>query len=240
MPAFQAMCQAVNARPREFQAHLLPWLRKPVKSYTGGMMLVGDAAGFPCPLKAEGVWHACYSGRIAAETAAWAISRGDTSEAALGEYERRWRASFLGKEHEFGEEFVDNWEGSIMNQEMALEQLQFMLEFTMLQPFSIFLDWADAHMDFFNQHLRYLLELAPQFSDFGKAYLAPLARGIWPSNVKTILLKLKPRIPVLRNLSDRNYFRVMARLFRQLAPFLDPSVEQDAPCPGGALISGEV
>ncbi|MBC7253399.1 MAG: hypothetical protein H5T72_05460 [Actinobacteria bacterium] len=62
-----------------------------------------------------------------------------------------------------------------------------------------------------------------------------MARGIWPSNVKAILLKVKPRIPVLRNLSDRNYFRVMARLFKQLAPFLDPSAEQDAPLPRGSL-----
>ncbi len=235
VPAFQAMCRAVNARPREFQAHLLPWLRKPVKSYTGGMMLVGDAAGFPCPLEAEGVWHACYSGKIAAETAAWAISKGDLSENSLREYERRWKASFLGKEHEFGEEFVDIWESSIMNRETALEQLQFMLEFTMIQPFSIVFDWADAHMDCFNQHLKHLLELAPQFSDFGKTYIAPLARGIWPSNVKSILLKIKPRIPVLRNLSDKNYFRVLARLFKQLAPFLDPAVEQDAPLPRGSL-----
>ncbi|MDI6873985.1 NAD(P)/FAD-dependent oxidoreductase [Candidatus Solincola sp.] len=229
--------QAVNARPREFQAHLLPWLKKPVKSYTGGMMLVGDAAGFPCPLEVEGVWHACYSGKIAAETAAWAISRGDTSEKALQEYERRWKASFLGKEHEFGEEFVDIWEGSIMNREKALEQLQLMLEFTMLQPFSIVFDWADAHMDCFNQHLRHFLELAPQFSDLGRTYFAPLARGIWPSNVKMILLKLKPRIPVLKHLSDRNYFRVLARLFKQLAPLLDPAAEQDAPLPRGSLVT---
>ena len=50
-------------------------------------------------------FDAVVSGREAANTAAWAISRGDTSEKALAEYERRWRASNLGKEHEFGEEF---------------------------------------------------------------------------------------------------------------------------------------
>ena len=235
VPAFQAMCRSVDAKPREFQVHLLPWLRKPVKSFTAGMMLVGDAAGFPCPLEAEGIWQACYSGRIAAETAAWAISKGDTSESALQEYERRWKASHLGREHEFGEEFVNIWESSIMDPETAATQLQFMLEFTMLHPFSIVFDWGDDHMSCFNQHLKHFMELAPQFSDFGKTYIAPMARGIWPSNVKQMLLMVKPKLPVLRNLSDKNYFRLMAKLSKQLAPFLDPAAEQDAPLPRGSL-----
>jgi flavin-dependent dehydrogenase len=74
IPGFQAMCRAIEAKPREYQAHMLPWLKHPPKTYTGGMMLIGDAAGFPCPLEAEGIWHAVVSGRIAAETAARAIA----------------------------------------------------------------------------------------------------------------------------------------------------------------------
>jgi len=78
IPAFQAMARAVEVEPREYQVHLLPWMEKPVKSFTDGMMLVGDAAGFPCPLEGKGVWHACTSGKIAAEVAEYAISEGDT------------------------------------------------------------------------------------------------------------------------------------------------------------------
>jgi flavin-dependent dehydrogenase len=235
MPPFQAMCRSIEAKPREYQAHLLPWLKKPPKTYTGGMMLVGDAAGFPCPLEAEGIWHALISGRTAAETAAWAISKGDTSEAALREYERRWKASDLGKEHEFGSEFVDLWNSTIFDPKLMAGQIQFLLEFSMLHPFSIVFDWGDAHMDCFNQHLGHFLELAPEFSDFGKTYLAPMARGVWPKNVKRILLAVKPRIPLLRKLSDETFFKVVARLSKQLAPFLDPSAKQDAPLPRGSL-----
>ncbi|NPV59248.1 MAG: NAD(P)/FAD-dependent oxidoreductase [Actinobacteria bacterium] len=231
IPGFQAMCRAVEAKPREYQAHMLPWLKKPPKTYTGGMMLVGDAAGFPCPLEAEGIWHAITSGKIAAETAAWAISRGDASEKALAEYERRWKASDLGKEHEFGPEFVDLWNSSIFDPKLMARQIQLLLEFSMLHPFSIVFDWGDAHMDCFNQHLEHILDLAPEFSEFGKTYVAPLARGIWPKNVKRILLKVKPKIPALRRLSDENFFKVVARLSKGLAPYLDPSIRQDAPVP---------
>ncbi len=228
---FVDMCKALDAKPREYQAHLLPWLKKPGKTYTGGMMLVGDAAGFPCPLEAEGVWHAVTSGRIAAETAAWAISKGDVSERAMVEYERRWKSSDLGKEHEFGPEFVDLWNSSVFDPKLMTEQIQLLLEFSMLHPFSIVFDWGDAHMDCFNQHLEHMLELAPRFGEFGKTYIAPLARGIWPSNVKKVLLQVKPRIPMVRRLSDEQYFKLVARLSKGLRPFLDPAANQQGPIP---------
>jgi len=99
----------------------------------------------------------------------------------------------------------------------------------MLHPFSIVFDWGDAHMDCFNQHLEHLMDLAPEFGEFGKTYIAPLARGIWPKNVKRILLQVKPKLPGLRRLSDDNYFKVIARLSKGLAPFLDPNIKQEAP-----------
>jgi flavin-dependent dehydrogenase len=235
MAPFQAMCRSIDAKPREYQAHLLPWLKEPPKTYMAGMMLVGDAAGFPCPLEAEGVWHAIISGKIAAETAAWAQSKGDVSERALAEYERRWKASDLGKEHEFGEEFVNLWDSSVFDPKLMTRQVQLLLEFSMLHPFSIVFDWGDAHMDCFNQHLEHLLDLLPEFGEFGKTYVAPLARGIWPRNVKHILLMLKPRVPGLKHVSDERYFKVIAKLSKPLAPFLDPNARQEAPLPRGSL-----
>ncbi|MHA1579271.1 MAG: NAD(P)/FAD-dependent oxidoreductase [Candidatus Freyarchaeota archaeon] len=52
-------------------------------------MLVGDAAGFPCPLEAEGIHYAMVSGKIAAEVAAEAVSNGDTSAEGLKLYDER-------------------------------------------------------------------------------------------------------------------------------------------------------
>ena len=75
------------------------------------------------------------------------------------------------------------------------------------------------------------MDLAPEFGDFGKEYVAPLARGIWPKNVKRILLNVKPKIPGLRRLSDDNYFKVIAKLAKGLAPYLEPGLKQDAAVP---------
>jgi flavin-dependent dehydrogenase len=230
-PAFQSMCKVLDAKPREYQAHMLPWLKQPPKTYMGGMMLVGDAGGFPCPLEAEGIWHALTSGKIAAETAAWAISKGDASEKALAEYERRWQASNLGKEFEFGKEWSELWNFTAFNPAAMERQIQLLLEFSMLHPFSIVFDWGDAHMDCLNQHLEHIMDLAPEFSEFAKTYVAPLARGIWPKNVKRILVGMKPKFPLLRRLSDENYFKVIARLSKGLAPYLDPNIKQDAAVP---------
>lgn len=221
IPAFKAMVRAVDARPREYQTHLLPWMEKPAKSFTGGMMLVGDAAGFPCPLEGEGVWHACVSGKIAAETAADALAMGDTGERALAEYERRWKASPLGLEHKFGRELVELWDNSVFDPELMKDQIQLLLEYSMLNPFSIVFDWGDAHLECFNQHLSHFLDLAPGFSEFGGRYIKPFAKAVWPENVRRILLMLKPRLPALRKLSDERYLWVLARASRALRPYIE-------------------
>ncbi|MBU1669596.1 MAG: NAD(P)/FAD-dependent oxidoreductase [Actinobacteria bacterium] len=221
IPAFQAMTRAVDARPREYQAHLLPWMEKPAKSFSAGLMLVGDAAGFPCPLEGEGVWHACTSGRIAAETAAYAIRKGDFSERTLSEYERRWRASSLGLEHEFGREFVELWDNSAFDPEKMGRQIQLLLELSMLNPFSICFDWGDAHMECLNMHLSHFLDMLPEFGEFGGRYIKPFARGISPGNVRRMLCMMKPRLPALRRLSDERYLWLLARFSRSLRPYLE-------------------
>lgn len=225
IPAFQAMCRAVEAKPREFQAHLLPWLEKPMKSYTDGLMLIGDAAGFPCPLEGEGVWHACISGQIAAEVAEYAIGKGDSSAKTLWEYERRWKASSLGLEHKFGKEFVELWDHSIFDPELMKKQIQFLLEFSMLHPFSIVFDWGDAHIECLNQHLSHFLDLAPEFAGFGKQYVLPLAKGISSENVKRIVLMMKPKFPGLRRLSDKNFLKITSKFVKPLRPYIEGEYE---------------
>ena len=186
IPAFQLMCRSVDARIREFQIHLLPWMPHPPRTYGDGVMLVGDAGGFPCPLEAEGIWHACWTGRIAAEVAARAISTGDTSEAALAEYERRWKASPVGREYTFGREFVNFWRNSAFNPELMKKLVIFMGELQYLNfPGPVF-DWSDDHMTAFNEHLGHLLDILPELSDFARANVLPLGRGISVENRKRI------------------------------------------------------
>jgi len=61
-------------------------------------LLVGDAAAQVKPLSGGGIFTGMRCAEIAAEVASQALGRGDLSESALAEYDRRWRA-------ELGEEF---------------------------------------------------------------------------------------------------------------------------------------
>jgi menaquinone-9 beta-reductase len=63
----------------------------------GGVLLVGDAAGFYDPFTGEGIFTALRSAELAAETITGALRAGDVSAAALGAYERARRAAFADK-----------------------------------------------------------------------------------------------------------------------------------------------
>jgi geranylgeranyl reductase family protein len=63
----------------------------------GGVMLVGDAAGFYDPFTGEGVFTALRSAELAADTAATALRANDCSVTALAAYDRARRATFAAK-----------------------------------------------------------------------------------------------------------------------------------------------
>lgn len=60
-----------------------------------GIMIIGDAAGFEPTGTGMGIHTAMLSGKMAAEVAADAISRGDTSDAFLKRYEEMWKNSLI-------------------------------------------------------------------------------------------------------------------------------------------------
>ena len=64
----------------------------------GGVVLVGDAAGFYDPFTGEGVFTGLRSAELAAETATAALRSGDCSVAALHAHTRAHHAVFAGKE----------------------------------------------------------------------------------------------------------------------------------------------
>jgi electron-transferring-flavoprotein dehydrogenase len=73
------------------------WYTVP-KTYTGGALIVGDAAGFMNSLRLKGIHLAMRTGMFAAETAFDAVRRGDTSEDALKAYEDKVQASSVKRE----------------------------------------------------------------------------------------------------------------------------------------------
>jgi flavin-dependent dehydrogenase len=63
----------------------------------GGVLLLGDAAGFYDPFTGEGVFTALRSAELAAETIVTALRTGDVSLRALDAFERARRTAFAGK-----------------------------------------------------------------------------------------------------------------------------------------------
>ena len=63
----------------------------------GGLLLVGDAAGFYDPLTGEGVFSALRGAELASDVAAAALQAGDCSAERLGSYQRARRRVFAAK-----------------------------------------------------------------------------------------------------------------------------------------------
>jgi len=71
------------------------------RTYGHRTLFVGDAAGFAKPTSGGGIYTGVRSARHAAAVAADCCMSGVAGDAALSEYERRWRADF-GRELELG------------------------------------------------------------------------------------------------------------------------------------------
>jgi menaquinone-9 beta-reductase len=74
-----------------------PLAHRVVPPRAGGVLLVGDAAGFYDPFTGEGIFTALRSAELAAETVVDALRAGDVSAAALSAYDRARRAAFADK-----------------------------------------------------------------------------------------------------------------------------------------------
>ncbi|MGY1801981.1 geranylgeranyl reductase family protein [Blastococcus sp. SYSU D00922] len=76
-------------------------------AYTRGLLLTGDAAGTVNPFNGEGISYAMETGRMAAETAADALSRpeGPARESVLRRYPELLRAAY-GRHHRLGVGFL--------------------------------------------------------------------------------------------------------------------------------------
>lgn len=81
----------------EYGAHLIPegGYRDMPQLYTGGAMVAGDAAAMVNALHWEGTNMAIVAGKLAAETAIDAHTRGDFSAQTLSAYETRLREGFI-------------------------------------------------------------------------------------------------------------------------------------------------
>lgn len=89
----------LDATPVELNIGGVPISGPECKTYSSGLMVVGDAARQVDPVNGGGIKNAIRCGRIAGEVAAEAIQNGDISSEYLKRYEDLWRLS-IGKELE--------------------------------------------------------------------------------------------------------------------------------------------
>jgi len=113
--AVKRQIKLCGGKPREYQAHILPMIADPHKTYANNVLLLGDAAGFLCPFEAEGVYYAMLSGKIAIDIVKRAFDSNDFSEKVLNSYEEEWRKSYIGEEFILGPAFSKIVRGLFFN-----------------------------------------------------------------------------------------------------------------------------
>jgi len=197
-PALRQQLSLVDGRPREFQAHLLTFVKNPEKTYSkAGVLLIGDAAGFPCPLEAEGIYYAMLSGRIAAEVSEKYISSG----APLKEYETRWRNSPIGEEFELGPEIYH----FIREIPFSMAEAKWMVPFINDLFYSL-LNVGESHPHNLAKFLPQILKYRTHFPNVLK-YLIPAIEPITEQMIAEKIEEVLPRfLPAsLRKLAAHSY-----------------------------------
>jgi len=177
-PPVAKMIKQLHAKPREFHAHALPWLQYPFKTYCHNVMLIGDAAGFPCPLEAEGIWHAMYSGRLAALNAIEAINNNDVSETQMKKYEAAWEDSPLGEEFSAGKEFQEFWAGLPFNTKKIGQLNEFVND-----ALNLFTG-ATSHLEMSQLFVKKMREQGPELIPTFRKYLFPYIGRIMEEELK--------------------------------------------------------
>ena len=119
---YKRLLRILEDKPRELQSHLLPWLKYPYNTHTDGIILIGDAGGFPCPLEAEGIYPAMVTGDIAGRIAAEPISSEDYSKKFLSKCDKAWQSTDIGEEFETGEELYNIWKALPFSPQETMSQ----------------------------------------------------------------------------------------------------------------------
>lgn len=197
---YQRLLKILDAKPREIQSHLLPWLKYPYNTHSDGVILIGDAGGFPCPLEAEGIYPAMVTGKIAAEVAADAITSGDVSKSALFQYDEKWKKTSVGEEFEAGEELYNIWKALPFSPK---ETMSWFVPMFMEAMGGIY-DWSEPHAKRVRQIASHIKSYMPQAMPFIMKYVFPLFAKIFeddldkmmdPSKLMVMLPKLMDMIP---------------------------------------------
>jgi digeranylgeranylglycerophospholipid reductase len=167
---FKRLVRILDAKPREFQAHLLPWQGKPYNTHTDNVILVGDAGGFPCPLEAEGIYPAMITARSAIEAATEALSEGDTSKEFLTLYDKKWMATSVGEEFTAGPELASIWRALPFSPHKTMSWFIPMF----MEIIGGIIDWSEPHAVRIRQIAKQLKTYLPHAVPFIMKEVIPL------------------------------------------------------------------
>ena len=171
---FQRLIRILDAKPREFQVHLLPWQGTPHDTHTDNVILIGDAGGFPCPLEAEGIYPAMITAKAAIETVSEALSAGDTSKQFLDLYDKNWMATSVGEEFKTGPELAGIW------RELPFSPFKTMSWFVpmLMEIIGGIIDWSEPHAVRVRQIARRIKQYLPNAIPFIMREVIPLLTTI--------------------------------------------------------------
>ncbi|MFX0006899.1 MAG: NAD(P)/FAD-dependent oxidoreductase [Promethearchaeota archaeon] len=195
---YQRLLKILNAKPRELQAHLLPWLDYPHNTHTDGVILIGDAGGFPCPLEAEGIYPAMVTGKIAAEVASNVIPYGDVSRVNLNKFDEKWQKTSIGKEFEAGFELWNIWKALPFSPK---ETMSWFVPMIMEIIGGIF-DWSQPHALRVRQIIGHIRSYLPKATPFIMAYVIPLLTKVFEDDLDKLMdpKKIMKALPKLLDL----------------------------------------
>jgi flavin-dependent dehydrogenase len=171
---FQRLVRVLDAKPREFHAHLLPWQAAPHDTHTDNVILIGDAGGFPCPLEAEGIYPAMVTGRAAAEVAAEAISAGDSSAEFLDLFDDKWQRTSVGEEFRTGAELASIWKALPFSPRQTMSWFVPMI----MEVLGGIIDWSEPHAKRVRQIMSRLKSYLPSAVPFIMKQVVPLLSRI--------------------------------------------------------------
>ncbi|MHA1437028.1 MAG: hypothetical protein ACTSPD_05585 [Promethearchaeota archaeon] len=200
---FQRLIKMLDAKPRELQAHLLPWMPYPERTYTDNVMLIGDAGGFPCPLEAEGIFPAMETAEIAVEVAAEAIAEGDCSQNKLKEYEKRWQQASVGIEFDAGPELWSVWKALPFNS----KNMDWFIPMVSEAIAGIF-DWSEPHKVRLRQIVTGIRKYLPQAMPVIMREIVPLLSKVLEDDLANlmdpkILQNLMSALPAMMQLMPK-------------------------------------
>ncbi|MHA1802943.1 MAG: NAD(P)/FAD-dependent oxidoreductase [Promethearchaeota archaeon] len=192
---YKRLLKILEAKPRELQSHCLPWLKYPYNTHGNGVILVGDAGGFPCPLEAEGIYPAMLTGSIASKVAADAISSGDVSKKALSKFDDAWKKTSIGEDFEAGEELYEIWKALPFSPE---ETMTWFVPLFMEIMGGIY-DWSEPHPKRVRQIASKIKSYMPVALPFIMKYVFPLVAKIFENDLDKMMdgAKLAPMLPRL-------------------------------------------